>query len=371
MRSYVTPSRWWCPVRRWIAVTALVVLLAAGALISRGDVPCEVLESQPACYVALSPGPTSDTLQIVEVDGAPTFGSGGELLLTTISVEDGLTVSSWLRAVISSAIETVPREQVYPSDVDRDEIRERNAAAMADSQLTATIAALGAAGYDLEGEGARVVLVADDAVTDQVREDDLIVAVEDGRPVNDSTDVVEAVQSRSPGDRFRLHLVRDGRDVTVEVTLGSAPDDDERAYVGILLTTEIDIPVEVMIDAGSIGGPSGGLIFALTIIDLLGEDDLTGGEVIAGTGTVNRDGEVGSVGGVRQKVVGATERRDGAPPATVFLVPRANVEDALDAPVRRDVTIVPVDDLEGALQALEDLRAGLRPAEAMVLSAGR
>lgn len=358
-------------MRRLLAITVLVVLLVAGVALSRGDVPCEVLETQPACYVALSPGPTSDTLQIVDVGGAPTFPSVGELLLTTISVEDRLTFTSWLRAVTSAAIETVPREQVYPPELDRDEVRERNAVAMADSQLTATIAALSAAGYELEGEGARVVMLVEDAITDEIREDDLIVAVEDDRPVNDSTDVVEAVRARSPGERLRLHLERDGEPVSVEVTLGSAPDDPDLAYVGILLITEIDIPVDVNIDAGAIGGPSAGLIFALTIIDLLGEEDLTGGEVIAGTGTVNRDGEVGSVGGVRQKVVGATERRDDQPPATVFLVPRANLDDALDAPVRRDVTIVPVDDLSGALAALEDLGEGREPAEAMVLSAGR
>lgn len=356
-------------MRRWIGVFAVLVVIVAGAIFVRGDVPCEVLERQPSCYVALSPGPTSDTLEIVDVQGAETFTPSGELLLTTISVQDGLSLTSWARAVASAAIETVPREEVYPTGINQDEIRERNAAAMADSQLTATIAALTAAGYELEGEGARVVMVAEDAVTDALHEDDLIVAVEDDRPVTDSTDVVEAVQAKAPGDPFLVHVERDGEEVTVEVELGSAPDDDERAYIGILLTTEIDMPVDVDIDAGSIGGPSGGLVFSLSIIDTLTQEDLTGGEVVAGTGTVNRDGEVGSVGGVRQKVIGATERRDGEPPATVFLVPRANLEDAMAAPVRRDVTIIPVDDLDGALDVLADLREGREPAEAMVLSA--
>ncbi len=358
------------PLRRWIGIIVVLVLVVGGIVLSRGDVPCDVLESQPACYVAMSPGPTSDTLSIVDVEGADTYTSLGEMLLTTISVQDGLNLSSWFQAVTSSSIDTVPRDQVYPTGVDRDEIRERNAAAMADSQLTATIAALDTAGYDLEGEGARVVMVAEDAVTDELEEDDLIIAVQGDREVNDSTDVVEAVRENQPGDPFSLTLLRDGEELTVEVELGSSPDDDEIAYVGILLTTEIDMPVDVVIDAGTVGGPSGGLIFALSIIDVLGEDDLTDGQVIAGTGTVLRDGTVGSVGGVRQKVVGATERPGGAEPATVFLVPRANLDEALDAPVRRDITIVPVDDLADAVEALEDLRDGREPAEATVLSAG-
>lgn len=357
-------------MRRWVGILTVLLLVVGGVVLSRGDVPCEVFESQPTCYVALSPGPTSDTLEIVDVEGADTYPSLGEMLLTTISVQDRLSLTSWARAVTSAAVDTVPREQVYPTGIDREEIRERNAAAMADSQLTATIAALTAAGYELEGEGARVVMIAEDAVTDALSEDDLIVAVEDDQPVSDSTDVVEAVQAKEPGDPFRLHLVREGEELTVEVELGSSPDDPDRAYIGILLTTEIDMPVEIVIDAGSIGGPSGGLIFALSIIDALDQEDLTGGEVIAATGTVHRDGSVGSVGGVRQKVVGATERRDGEPPATLFLVPRDNLGEALDSPVQRDVTIVPVDDLDGALEALSDLRAGREPAEAMVLSAG-
>jgi Lon-like protease len=358
-------------VRRWVGIFTVLLLVVGGIVLSRGDVPCEVLETQPACYVALSPGPTSDTLQIIDVEGADTYPSLGEMLLTTISVQDSLTLTSWARAVASGAVDTVPREQVYPTGIDRDEIRERNRVAMADSQLTATIAALSAAGYELEGEGARIVMIAEDAVTDELQEDDLIVAVEDGEPVTDSTDVVSAVQAKTPGEPFVVHVIRDGEEVSVEVELGSAPDDPDRAYIGILLTTEIDMPVEVVIDAGSIGGPSGGLIFALSIIDALDEQDLTGGEVIAGTGTVGRDGSVGSVGGVRQKVVGATQRRDGEPPATVFLVPRSNLDDALSAPVRSDVTIVPVDDLDAALEALTDLGAGREPAEAMTLSAGR
>ncbi len=357
-------------MRRWVGIFVVLLVVVSGIVLSRGDIPCDVLETQPACYVALSPGPTSDTLGILEVEGAETFTPVGEMLLTTISVQDGLSLTDWARSVTSSAIETVPREEVYPTGVDREEIRERNAAAMADSQLTATIAALTAAGYELEGEGARIVMIAEDAVTDELFEDDLIVAVEDDQPISDSTDVVEAVQANEPGDLFSVHLLRDGERMTVEVELGSAPDDDERAYIGILLTTEIDMPVDILIDAGSIGGPSGGLVFALSIIDTLSREDLTGGEVIAGTGTVSRDGEIGSVGGVRQKVVGATQRRGGDPPATVFLVPRSNLDDALAAPVRSDVTIVPIDDLDGALEALSELREGREPAEAMVLSGG-
>lgn len=359
-------------MRRWIGVLVLVVVVFGAAILSRGDIPCEVLTTQPVCYVALAPGPVEDSLSIVDIDGAETFPSVGELLLTTISVQDSLGLAAWFRSVTSSATETVPREQVFPTGVDRDELRERNLAAMSDSQLTATIAGLTEAGFELTPEGARIVLVTEDAVTDELREDDVIVAVgPDRQPIEDSGQVVEAVQANDPGDRMTFHVERNGEPETLEVTLGSSPDDPDVAFVGVLLMTEIDLPVDIDIDAGSIGGPSAGMIFALTIVDLLGEDDLTGGHVVAGTGTIDREGLVGPVGGVRQKVIGATGRRDGQDPATVFLVPRANLDDARGAPVRRDITVVPVDELSDALAALAVLRDGGEPAGSLLLSAGR
>ncbi len=359
-------------VRRWLAVLVLVVVVFGAAILSRGDIPCDVLESQPACYVALAPGPVEDSLAIVEVDGTPTFPSIGELLLTTISVQDSLGLTTWFQSVTSASTETVPREQVFPAGVDPDELRDRNLAAMADSQLTATIAGLTEVGYDLEGQGARIVLVTEDAVTDELQEGDVIVAVGPDRDaVEDSTDVVGMVQAGSPGDSLQVHVERGGQQETITVELGASPDDPDLAFVGVLLMTEVDLPVDIDIDAGSIGGPSAGMIFALTIVDLLGEDDLTGGEVIAGTGTIDRDGIVGPVGGVRQKVIGATDPRDGQAPATVFLVPRANFEDAQDAQVRRDITVVPVDDLSDAMTALSTLRDGGDPEGSLVLSTGR
>jgi PDZ domain-containing protein len=83
---------------------------------------------------------------------------------------------------------------------------------------------------------------------------------------------------------------------------------------------------------------------------------------------VARDGSVGPVGGVRQKLLGATVE-GGDDPATVFLVPRGNLDDTQGAPVANDVLVVPVDTLDQALAVLEDLRAGQEPADAVALQA--
>jgi Lon-like protease len=353
-------------VRRWLLLPLLLLVLLGSVAVVRGDVSCDALPAQPACYVALRPGPAEDTLQLIDIEGATSYASSGELLLTTVAVDEDLGFREWVGASVSRVVEAVPRERIYPADTDRDEVTEYNAALMADSQLTATMAALSAAGYDIEGEGARVASVQEDAVTDELEVDDVIVAV-DGETVRDNRDVVQAVQAREPGASVTLAVRRAARELEVDVRLGSAPDEPDRPYIGVLLTTELDLPVEVGIDAGVIGGPSAGLMFALSIVDLLGTEDLTGGSIVAGTGTLDADGQVGAVGGIRQKIVGATTRGDGQRPADVFLVPRGNLEEAEGTPVDREVLLVPVDSLEDALDALADVRAGREPAEALAL----
>ena len=350
-----------------VVVVGAVVAMTIGGVVARGVVPCDVLEAQPSCYVALRPGPAEDVLQLLDVQGARAHPATGELLLTTVAVDEHLDLTEWLRASMSGAVESVPREQLFPTDRDRDAVTEYNAALMADSQLTATLAALEELGYDVTGEGALVTAIAEDAVTDALEVGDVITAV-DGRPVTDNTGVVEAVQAGEPGDRIVLRVRRDEAERDVEVVLGASEDDPARAYVGVLLSTELDLPVDVTIDAGVIGGPSAGLMFALSIIEVLGPEDLTDGAVVAGTGTLDRAGRVGAIGGIRQKVLGATDRADGGRPASVFLVPRGNLDEARGTPVAREVLLVPVVTLQDAIGALTTIRAGQTPTDAITLS---
>ena len=80
-----------------------------------------------------------------------------------------------------------------------------------------------------------------------------------------------------------------------------------------------------------------------------------GAAVIAGTGSIDEEGNVGAIGGIPQKLVGA--RRAGA---TVFLVPAANCAEAL-ANAQPDLTLVRVETLAGAVAELEALRQGRQP----------
>ncbi|MPY56947.1 S16 family serine protease [Streptomyces spongiae] len=117
-----------------------------------------------------------------------------------------------------------------------------------------------------------------------------------------------------------------------------------------------DDDVKVTLKLSDVGGPSAGLLFSLGVIDKLDGDgsggDLTGGRVIAGTGTIDAAGKVGAVGGVALKTQAA--RRDGA---TVFLVPKAECSDA-KSELPKGLRLIPVTTLKGAVNSLMALEKG-------------
>jgi PDZ domain-containing protein len=111
-------------------------------------------------------------------------------------------------------------------------------------------------------------------------------------------------------------------------------------------------PIDVEIDSSNIGGPSAGMMYTLAIMNVLTPEDITHGLRIAGTGTITTNGEVGPIGGIRQKVVGATLSG-----AEYILVPEANYEEALTVDIE-SAEIVAVSTIDDAL----DFLATLEPA---------
>ncbi|MBT3167771.1 hypothetical protein HTV80_32495 [Streptomyces sp. Vc74B-19] len=114
--------------------------------------------------------------------------------------------------------------------------------------------------------------------------------------------------------------------------------------------------IDVTLKLADVGGPSAGLLFSLGIVDKLDGDggggDLTGGRVVAGTGTIDAAGRVGAVGGVPLKTQAA--RRDGA---TVFLVPKDECSEARSE-LPEGLRLIPVTTLKGAVDALVALEKG-------------
>jgi Lon-like protease len=243
----------------------------------------------------------------------------------------------------------VSEEALLPqgtTDEDRDR---QNAEDMERSERIAAVVALRTLGYDVVAtpSGVLVSSVSSDVPAAKILEEgDVIVAV-GTVPVRTPAQLRRELGRREPGDDVPLNLRRDGKALEVTVRTVASPVDDTRAIIGILVDQDakIELPFEVDIDLGRVGGPSAGLPFALEIARQLGRD-VTHGCRIAATGALALDGTVIPIGGIKQKTIGA-RRAD----VDFFLVPAGeNAEGAQDNAGELD--IIPVESFQQALQRL-------------------
>lgn len=314
---------------------------------------------RPAPYVTMKPGQTVDTLG--ETDKGPiiefgpkakTYDTTGQLRMTTVSVtspDSNVNLIQAVQAWFNSETALVPRDLVYPPDQSVEEAEEETHLEMTGSQASAQIAGLTEAGYDVD-EVVQVMGVAPDGPADgELKPGDRLTEV-DGKPVDTSDSAVDVIRDRKPGDTVTLKIERDGDVRTVEVTTEPSPDDKSVPIVGVEVSMTGDFPFTIKYNVDpAIGGPSAGAMFALAIYDKLTPGPLTDGHVVAGTGEINSEGRVGSIGGVQQKIVAAREAG-----ADLFLVPKENCGEAVEADVE-GVELVEMGTLHQAVTSLESL----------------
>jgi PDZ domain-containing protein len=217
------------------------------------------------------------------------------------------------------------------------------------SEQIASAVALDELGYDVVAKprGALVISVSTDApASKELDPGDVIVAV-DGVPVTTPAELRVEIGKRKPGEPVRLTIKRDGKASDVTVRTVANPSDPSKPIVGIIVDqdAEIELPLDVDIDLGDVGGPSAGLPFALEIARQLGRG-LTDGCRVAATGELALDGTVIQIGGVRQKTIGA--RRAGV---DIFVVPAG--PNAVEArKYANGIRIVPVESFQQAFDVL-------------------
>lgn len=327
--------------------TVTTALLLAGATL------------MPVPYAVNSPGPTFDTLgehdgvPLVEVVGAPTYPSAGELRFTTVRLGGGpgnpvtpvRMVDGWLDA----AVTVVPIEDVLPPDQTPEQIDEANQAAMISSQENATVSALEELGYDVPTTLTIAETIPDTGADGVLQAQDVLLAI-DGDEVTSFSELSAAMDAVAPGDEVTVTVERDGEEQ--DLPLMTTDIGDGRALLGVYIDPVFDLPIDVRIQIEDVGGPSAGLMFSLGIINTLTEEDETGGEHIAGTGTMDLTGTVGPIGGIVQKMNGAHD--DGA---DWFLAPETNCAEAVGHEPG-GLHVVAVATLAEARAAVEAIGAG-------------
>ena len=341
-------ARW--PVSQIVGLT----LLAGAALCAA------IVASAQAPYAIERPGPVFDVLgtttigdvqaPMIEIVDAETFATDGVLNMLTINANDPLHLPSWLQVVeayFDPSRTVLPIEAVYPPSNGVPN-SERQANQMANSKLAAIAAALDHLGYDLVPT-MRVVEIEPGSPADGAIDVGDIIVTANGQPLADVDELREIVADNGTTRPATILVNRAGEQLELEVT----PELSENATrLGVHIASSWVWPVDVRIQLENVGGPSAGMMFALGIIDKLTPDSLTGGQVIAGTGTISATGEVGPIGGIRQKLFGALGSG-----AAWFLAPVGNCDQVVGH-VPDGIQVFPVTTLDDAVDVLAVISAG-------------
>jgi PDZ domain-containing protein len=337
------PHRRFRPSRRWKAA-------AAGSIVLTASLTAGAFVQLP--YFAIGPGPARDVVGLVRVKGERTFPVRGALLLTTVSVSvHPISLYDGLASMFDPASELVKSSDLLQGHTQKEE-DEYNVARMLESKYAAAVVALRSIGRPVRLlSGARIVYTFSNSPGARALRNGDVIQKINGKPVADIQAASTEIRAHKPGEKLRLTLLRE--DKVHAVTVGTIPaiDDEGKRYaaVGVWLAPAYRLPVDIQIDTQDIGGPSGGLVFALTIVDVLTEGDLTKGHTVGVTGTIDIGGRVGEIGGIEQKV-----RAAELAGADIFLAPASEAADATKA--ARTVRVLGVRTLDDALALLANLQ---------------
>ena len=378
-------------VHRWWAVPMVVVgLIAAAAPVVLSFTPSTAFVSKDRCRefddadppvclqptteaveFALVPADAEPVEPRLEITGAPTFDTAGQIYFVT-STQPKISMFDWFVTRENDAARFLSHRDKY-GDQSEQQLIQSGQQQMRSAKDNAVYVALKAAGYPVELQPGDVIidfllcLEANEARTECVEfspADELldpgdVLKKVNGTDISIIDDLAPALAGVKPGEMIEVEFERAGEPMSGEIETILAPGEDPpRTIIGFrpIDTTTVELPegIDVSIDSDRIGGPSAGLAFTLTMIDELTEGDLMGGQRVAVTGTIDVEGKVGAIGGLNSKA--SAVQQVGV---KYFLVPVNQGDDGLDGiahareVVGNDVEIIPVATIEEALAALE------------------
>lgn len=351
------------PSRRFIAGWIAIAVACVCAL---------VLAILPAPFVIEQPGPVFNTLgsaqpvtrgsgqgssstgsPMITIKGHETSDNAGSLDVLTVSVLGNPEQRpSWfqiLAAWFDPSQSVQPIEALFPSGTTLNQSNAENAALMTNSQQDAIAAALNQLGYEFPQAVTVQQVIPDTPAQGVLKVNDEVMSV-NGNTVGSIQQLQNAVADNGSSRTAQVGIIRDGHALTVGIRPARV---DGQLLFGIGAGMTYQFPFTVTIRLQDVGGPSGGQMFALGIMDKLTPGGLTGGHLVAGTGTIDNRGVIGPIGGIRQKMFGA--RDEGH--AQYFLAPESNCSEVVGH-IPSGLHVFAVKTLTDSLTALKAIRTG-------------
>ncbi len=319
----------------------------------------------PAPYVIEEPGPVFNTLgtvangnkqvPLIEIPGQKTYPTSGALDMLTVNIAGSRNhAPSWFevaQAYLDPSRAVLPVDAIYPVGTSVQQSNAQAAIDMQNSQKDAVAAALKQLGYTLPSTLTVGGLSPNSPSAGILEKGDTILSV-DGQTTDTVLGLRAIIAKAGVGSPVKIAVERAGVPKTVTVTPVLSPGPNPVPIVGIFPAIVYTYPFDVKIQLENVGGPSAGQMFALGIIDKLTPGSLNGGAKVAGTGTIDADGVVGPIGGIRQKLYGA---RDAG--ATWFLAPEGNCNE-VTGHVPIGIRVLAVKTLTDSLAALKAIKNG-------------
>lgn len=298
-------------------------------------------------YYIYSPGGLIDLTNRVKVDNS--YPEKGSFNMTYVTSRNGSIINVLLSYIIPSwDLESIDDMRI--EDEDASTIETRDKIYLEESSSDALIAAFNEASipYKTLSIDLKVTYVYNSAKTN-IKANDIIKSI-NGVTINNFEDLVKEANKYKEGEKITIKVLRDEKEVECYSYLIKIKD---RVGIGINLAEMKNIstiPKVEFVYKKNESGSSRGLMCALEIYNKITEFDLTKGRVISGTGTINEEGIVGPIGGVKYKLKGAVKKH-----ADIFIVPSENYEEAINIKKKYNykIEIIKADTLHNVIEKLK------------------
>lgn len=268
------------------------------------------------CYVITGGGTISATDR-VEVEGSKK--SKGSIHLAYVSELKGTIYTYLLSYIIPSYERESLDDYKYNKNESEKDIQFRNSLLLNNSLNNAIYVAYKKADKKIEitSEKMFVYSITDKAKTDLQIGDEIVEV--DGKKINNMEDIKNTIKDFGVNDEINIKVIRDEKELTCTAKLYI---EKKQKLIGVLLMKDYGYkfdPKLTITFKKSEGGPSGGLMLSLEVYNQLSNTDITKGKKIVGTGTIDRDGNVGEIDGIKYKLMGAVDEK-----ADIFIAPSGN-----------------------------------------------